>query len=272
LRIGISLTIPCVVGPYTSINCTLTLLSNKTRITPVPAEPYPENLEDEDDRFVTNFVPLQSIATSHAQNDSGLFELNFRDERYLPFEGAGVISRWRIEMDKDFAAFDFNTISDAVLHLKYTAREGGELLKRKAKDALREAIAHADGYPQLRLFSLRHEFPNEWNQLKQGKQVSLVNLKDRLPFFVQGQTLTVENTTLLVRDPDDLTITLNGERIKDWERNPDLSNLLIGHSSNLPALDNVTLSATNTDKLEDLMILIQYTLVISGASGLTQKF
>jgi hypothetical protein len=36
---------------------------------------------------------MQSIATSHAQNDSGMFELNFRDERYLPFEGAGAISR-----------------------------------------------------------------------------------------------------------------------------------------------------------------------------------
>jgi hypothetical protein len=30
----------------------------------------------------------QSIATSNAQNDDGMFELNFRDERYLPFEGA----------------------------------------------------------------------------------------------------------------------------------------------------------------------------------------
>ncbi|MFM7441171.1 MAG: hypothetical protein ACKO2V_21675, partial [Snowella sp.] len=29
---SVSITIPCVVGPYTSINCTLTLLSNKTRI------------------------------------------------------------------------------------------------------------------------------------------------------------------------------------------------------------------------------------------------
>ena len=35
---------------------------------------------------------VQSIVTSHGQNDSGLFELNFRDERYLPFEGAGAIS------------------------------------------------------------------------------------------------------------------------------------------------------------------------------------
>ena len=95
---SVSLTIPCVVGPYTSINCTLTLLSNTTRITSTPANPYAEIEDGEDARFVTNFAALQSIATSHAQNDSGMFELNFRDERYLPFEGAGAISRWRIRL------------------------------------------------------------------------------------------------------------------------------------------------------------------------------
>ncbi len=83
---SVSLTLPCVVGPYTSINCTLTLLSNKTRIKSTSAEPYPESEDTEDGRFVTNFAAMQSIATSHAQDDSGMFELNFRDERYLPFD------------------------------------------------------------------------------------------------------------------------------------------------------------------------------------------
>ena len=51
-------------------------------------------------RFLDDFGAVQSIATSHAQNDSGLFELNFRDERYLPFEGAGAVSEWRIELPR----------------------------------------------------------------------------------------------------------------------------------------------------------------------------
>jgi hypothetical protein len=42
-----------------------------------------------DDQFTKNFSPIESIATSTGQNDSGLFELNFRDERYLPFEVQG---------------------------------------------------------------------------------------------------------------------------------------------------------------------------------------
>ncbi|MBK9227461.1 MAG: hypothetical protein IPL67_10515 [Ignavibacteria bacterium] len=37
---------------------------------------------------------------STGQNDSGVFELNFRDERYLPFENTGAISSWRLELPR----------------------------------------------------------------------------------------------------------------------------------------------------------------------------
>jgi hypothetical protein len=87
---SVSLTMPCVTGPYTSVNCTLTLQSSKIRVDSVASsEDYVQDFH-----FVTNFAATQSIATSTAQNDSGMFGLNFRDERYLPFEGAGVISNW----------------------------------------------------------------------------------------------------------------------------------------------------------------------------------
>ncbi|MBA3494224.1 MAG: hypothetical protein H0T87_08970 [Gammaproteobacteria bacterium] len=44
------------------------------------------------------------MVTSSGQDDSGLFETNLRDEPYLPFEGAGVISTWRLEMPKRVSA------------------------------------------------------------------------------------------------------------------------------------------------------------------------
>ena len=83
----VGLTIPCVVGPYSTINCTLTMVSNSVRRAATPSSPYPRN-EGDDPRFVDNLAAIQSIATSGGQNDSGLFELNFRDDRYLPFEYA----------------------------------------------------------------------------------------------------------------------------------------------------------------------------------------
>lgn len=40
-----SVTIPAVVGPYTSVNCTLTLLTNKTRVKPIVGDSYMERLD-----------------------------------------------------------------------------------------------------------------------------------------------------------------------------------------------------------------------------------
>jgi len=76
-------------------------------------------------------VPFKAIAISHGKNDAGLFELRFDDSRYLPFEGAGVISRWRLEMDGPATAPIRPSISDVVLHLSYTAKEDAGPFKTK---------------------------------------------------------------------------------------------------------------------------------------------
>jgi hypothetical protein len=191
---SVSLTIPAVVGPYTSLNCTLTLLRDKTRVKATPADGYAERDGEEDDRFMTNWAPLQAIATSTGQNDGGLFELNFRDERYLPFEGAGTISRWRITLDPDANGFDFNTLSDVVLHLRYTARDGGERLKKGAQESLAQAIGEEATKPLARLFSLKHEFPTEWHRFTQpvAPAVGAFTIdKQRFPFLFRGKSKTI---------------------------------------------------------------------------------
>jgi len=189
-----------VVGPYASINCTLTLLANKIRINSNAQTEYAEQ-DAGDSRFVTNFAAMQSIATSHAQNDSGMFELSFRDERYLPFEGAGVISRWSIEMPKENNAFDFSTISDVVVKLSYTAREGGDLLRQKAK----ESIFVSSQENNIRTFSARHEFPNEWYRFLNPSdstatsQILKLDLTmDRFPFLLRGKNIQIDKVGLFL--------------------------------------------------------------------------
>jgi hypothetical protein len=200
---SVSLTIPCVTGPYTSINCTLTLLTNKTRIGSNAQTVYEE--QDEDPRFVTNFAAIQSIATSHAQNDSGMFELNFRDERYLPFEGAGADSRWRIELPKDCNAFDFETISDVVLNINYTARDGGRPLQDAAGKSLKAALSGAD---LPRMFSLKHEFPTEWYGFlhpagsAENQTMTLGLTVERFPFRVRGKAAAINQIDLFMKFKD----------------------------------------------------------------------
>ena len=52
------------------------------------------------------FGAREAIATSTGQNDAGLFTLDFNDQRYLPFEYAGAVSRWRIELPAENNYFD----------------------------------------------------------------------------------------------------------------------------------------------------------------------
>ena len=199
---AVRLSIPCVVGPYTSLNCTLTLLRSKTRISAIDAGTYADDLETENPRVTTNFAALESIATSSAQNDSGLFELNFRDERYLPFEGSGAISVWRLELPKTFRQFDYDTISDVILHLNYTSRAGGVGVQKAAVASLKKLLQDAAVKPQARVFSLRHEFPSEWHRLRtvadnNGDHKQAFSLhKQRFPLMFQGNKITINGVEI----------------------------------------------------------------------------
>lgn len=173
---NVSLTLPCVVGPYTSVNCRLTLLSSTTRVSPHLAPPVHDCCKadgcgcgyqtlPDDSRIVNMYAATEAIATSSGQNDSGMFELNFRDERYLPFEYAGAVSRWRIELPKENNFFDLNTLTDVVIHLNYTAREGGNLLRKAANDCAQKNFAKNS----IQLWDLKMEMPDAWYQFQSGE-------------------------------------------------------------------------------------------------------
>jgi hypothetical protein len=198
----VAVSIPCIVGPNTSLNCTLRLNKHEFRNSKL-VNNYPKKLEEADERFVTNPIPTTAIAVSQGQNDSGVFELSFQSERYLPFEGAGAISSWRLELPQNFRQFDYQTITDVVIHLRYTSCEGGEVMKTEALGHLNDYVGKAaelsktDGL--FRMFSLPHEFPNEWHHLFNTEPDSenpifhLGNLKERFPFFAQSQQINPVN-------------------------------------------------------------------------------
>jgi hypothetical protein len=103
----------------------------------------------------------------------------------------------------DPCQFDYDTISDVILHIRYTAREGGDPLKLAARTSLLNLMEDAMGYRQVRLFSLRHEFPTEWHRFlntadANGDHVQAFSLtKDRFPFLFQGRTIKVNQVDLL---------------------------------------------------------------------------
>ena len=152
---------------------------------------------------------MQSIATSTAQNDSGLFELNFHDERYLPFEGSGAISVWRLELPQKFRQFDYDTISDVVMHLRYTAREGGEALKQAATESMTKLFTAASAkVPLIRMLSAKQEFSSEWHQFLHPKdtepnhKLDLALTPNRFPFQFRGKAITISKVELFLQFKD----------------------------------------------------------------------
>ncbi|HEY3495002.1 MAG TPA: neuraminidase-like domain-containing protein [Polyangiaceae bacterium] len=210
---AVRLTIPCVTGPHTSVSAKLTLLSSVFRkeATLATPEEYPFTGVD-DPRFAHNPIGIQSIATGTAQGDAGLFTLDFRDERYLPFEGGGVVSRWRLELPADPRQFDYATISDVVIQLSYTARDGGDVLKQGAVQSLTEGEVpglnrireFVTAPPEetaplglVRVFSLRKDFPDAFQRLlvTEGEPgVELTLLPEHFPFVLRDAGLPLALT------------------------------------------------------------------------------
>ncbi len=237
---NVAVSIPCVTGPYTSVNCTLQLTKSAIRKEVGVGDGY-ARLGLEDSRFSDHYGSLQAIVTSSAQNDSGLFETNLRDERYLPFENSGVISEWNISLPNEVRQFDHDTISDLILHIRYTAREGGGLLRDGAIVNLQTLIGEATAPGSVRLFSIMHEFPSEWAQFQNQTPAAnhsfalpLMIRAEHYPFWSQAHLQRVERVDVLVRSSAEITLSDKADKA-DPSRKQDslikdkaLGDLLVG--------------------------------------------
>ena len=207
---SVAVTVPAVMGPHSSINATLTLTNHSYRVVADArtADDYKPNATS----FRKDSIPISSIAICSGSNDPGVFELNFSDSKYLPFEGAGAISSWRLELPQEIRKFDYETISDVLLHIQYTALDGGVCLSAAANATVRqisgdvEKKGSTEGY--FSMFDLKNDFVNGWYEFSsrllanKGKSVmselDLGDLKERLPFWSRRQKkLSVQSIGLI---------------------------------------------------------------------------
>lgn len=209
----VALSIPAVAGPHVPVRCTLTLLRSSIRVSPKIDSEYARTGVD-DPRFRDDIVGMQSIVTSRAKEDSGLFETNLHDELYLPFEGAGADSEWRLELPRSFRQFDYDTIADVVLHLRYTAREGGSELRKASQEGLRAALGSqttaetGSGGGLFCVVSARRDFPDAWARFltppdSQTDQAITFDIGSTLfPFAFQDATIKVAGFELIMLTHD----------------------------------------------------------------------
>jgi hypothetical protein len=278
---AVRLTIPCVTGPYTNVSATLTLQESRIRLT-------------KDATDLTTVPPRRSVASaaSTAQNDAGIFEFSFRDERYMPFEGAGAVSSWTIELPSAFRQFDYETISDVILRIAYIAEQDDGLREKveQQNGAIVKALTQSgpDGkQPLRRLFSLRQEFPTAFNRIRHSApntQVKLAIADKHLPIFLRNRNIQMTKAELLLRTPpsqslQNLNIKVDATNCTSFPADPVLGNLpscavtlapgLIGdHTISIANAGQLAPqppapgdpSAIDETKLLDLMLYVEYKL------------
>lgn len=188
------LTVPCITGPYTNISTNLTLTGSQIRKEP----------DSGTDKLIE--VPptrTVSIATSTAQNDSGVFNLDFRDERYMPFEGAGAISTWRLTLPKNFKTFDYDSINDVILHISYTA-DFDEIYRKEVEEVnqLLETELSNGTIKLSRAFSLRQEFSQNFHRLLHNPVGTTTTIElggQHFPLFLQGRILNISSAKMIIQ-------------------------------------------------------------------------
>jgi hypothetical protein len=154
--------------------------------------------------------------------------------------------------------FDFDTITDVILHVRYTAREGGDTLKSASVTNLQALINKAQTVGSVCLFSVRHEFPSQWakfqsvtiNNTTPTAELQLTLVPDLYPFWSQGivSPNPVKAIAFFAEMPPHATNTININDKADKSgnsdalmKNPSLGYLLSG------ALSKIALPAAITD-------------------------
>jgi hypothetical protein len=220
---AVRLTIPCITGPYTNISAKLTLLRSYIRKEATLGAAH---------LLEVPTMGRSSVSTSTGQGDAGVFELSFRDERYMPFEGAGAVSEWRLELPSSFRPFDYQSINDVFINISYTAEEDGvmrqqvESLSAAAEGALLDYLSNNQ---LTRVFSLRQEFSNAYNRLVEaaaGTPVTIEITDRHFPLFLQGRALTVAKATAVLGVVDRgsvgaFAMTVNGTPVNGFSNPTD---------------------------------------------------
>ncbi len=223
-------------GKFDNVKATLTLISNQVRVSTQAASDgsdYPESPIGSDPRFIYNYgaVP-QKIAMGNAQDDPGLFitsiASNIVDQRYLPFENAGAVSSWRLDMAQINNEVDLSTVGDIILHLYYTALDGGEEFQQ-AVVANNTSNLPTSG---IKVFSAQNDFAaatptpdipyplTPW----QGLITSPKTLWNATAMQTDGtQRWEVFNNTSVVNPDQVLTLAMSATKFPSWTRGKTIS-------------------------------------------------
>ena len=213
----VSLSLPTSTGGQ--LSATLTLMEHKYRTSTVltGSGGYFEAPGDLDVRFRKDNIPINAIAVSESDSqDAGVFNLDFGSDTFFPFEGAGAVSKWSLEIS-EFSQLDPASITDAVIQMQYTSSNGAGPFKDSVSSAINTALAdRAKGLTTL--FDLPTDLlpssqgwinatetaaPNGVSTQGSKRELSLAGLPTLFPFFARSSRnfgkITISAASLITK-------------------------------------------------------------------------
>lgn len=202
-------------GEGKTVNATLTQLRHKTVMEPdVKAVKYLLNPQGKEPMSIrSDWRTTQQIALGDIgeyDEPNGLFELRLDDERFLPFEGTGAVSTWRLELSGKRGSYHWNDLKNVTIKLKYTALNGGSAFASAVKGMLKP-------YPTAVYINMAETFPQEWQAFISGEteDLNIQVTREMLPnlsgskitglvphYDMQGEG----QVSLIMNEDDDLTL------------------------------------------------------------------
>ncbi|MEM6828911.1 MAG: hypothetical protein AAF551_00245 [Bacteroidota bacterium] len=170
------------VGDGQYVNATLTQLNNKVILEPdIKAVKYLLDAKGTQPLSIRNdWKANQQVALSYVDQyteNNGIFELRYYDDRYLPFEGTGAVSLWRLELNgKQGFTYKTEDLLDVTIKLRYTANQGGTAFANAVKGSLKP-------YQTTSFFDVGYNFPDQWNDFLLGDSddLELTFTRDMFP-------------------------------------------------------------------------------------------
>jgi hypothetical protein len=258
---NVAVTVACVAGGQGQVNVALTMLGTRLR-----TEPGGASTSD-------GITATPQIVTSTAVEDSGLFSVDPRDGRYLPFERRGAASTWHLAFtNRDYPQIDWSTVSDVVLHLRYTARDGGLAVDLPTALATlaggwtgTDATSATSGGAVVGISAKRDE-PDAWFLAHDGatSTITLPLGPDRLPYFAAavGATLVGVHVFAVAETLSaSVTVTPEGGSASGPHALGAWSSVWRAEASfgmGWPSALDLALTGTTYDQLEDLVVVLEF--------------
>ncbi len=286
--LSLNFTFPMIIGPNTNLSAAVRMEKNyiRTKKTAIgTAQDFAMKTESDgtDNRFVQSNTPFKEVIISTGLNDSG-FNLDpssnsneAYQQQYHPFEHAGFISEWSIDLNQknaesDYSQVNWDSLSDVIISgvLNIDTDYGdyaigaGKYIDSLFKDTGREQ-------PFLLLLDVKNDLANELNKFRTDNTATQFSFnvdKTRFPYITQNNKITLKEIALVTK-ANLQTNNFTGTNQLKFERSAAIGSystfvankLFDGISDLSQEINNIPLELKldlPKDKVADTFILLNY--------------